>query len=302
MTFQKLTPDLNEIKEIDMVSYLSSLGHEPTRVRGDNFWYLSPLRLEKEASFKINRRLNRWYDYGMGQGGNIIDFAMRYNQFTIAEFLDSINHASTLKQKRQRAEDPAWNTRSGLRIVENRSLRHDALLNYLQERRISISIADRYLRELHFEIDNKTYFGFGFPNRSGGYEIRNSFMKISSSPKDISTYIRDHPKVAAFEGFMDFLTFRTLHRDLDENRMDFVILNSASFFDRAKPMLEQHQNISLYFDQDQTGRNLTQMALASDQRYMDESNLYKEHKDLNEWACSIGRSKKIAFGSLKIKS
>src|SRR5690606_28377132 len=43
--------------------YLSSLGHEPARISGNNFWYHSPLHADKMPSFKINRQLNKWYDF-----------------------------------------------------------------------------------------------------------------------------------------------------------------------------------------------------------------------------------------------
>jgi len=54
-----------EAKQIDMVDYLSALGHRPQKVRNSDYWYLSPL---------VNRSLNIWYDHGIGKGGNLIDF------------------------------------------------------------------------------------------------------------------------------------------------------------------------------------------------------------------------------------
>lgn len=52
-------------------------GFRPCRVYGDNYWYRSPLREEKIASFKVNRDINRWYDYGMSEGGDIVELAKR---------------------------------------------------------------------------------------------------------------------------------------------------------------------------------------------------------------------------------
>ena len=52
-----------QANQIDMVDYLSSLGFQPTSVRGNDYWYLSPLRDEKKASFKIQRSKNVWYDH-----------------------------------------------------------------------------------------------------------------------------------------------------------------------------------------------------------------------------------------------
>src|SRR5690554_527979 len=79
-----------EAREIDMISYLSGLGHEPSCIKGVDFWYRSPLREENTASFKINRKLNRWFDFGTGKGGNLIDFAIEYHGCTVGEFLTSL--------------------------------------------------------------------------------------------------------------------------------------------------------------------------------------------------------------------
>ena len=57
-------------KQIDLVDYLASLGHQPQKVNNQDYWYLSPLRDEKTPSFKINRKLNVWYDHATGKGGN----------------------------------------------------------------------------------------------------------------------------------------------------------------------------------------------------------------------------------------
>ena len=49
-----------EGNKLDLVEYLFSLGFTPTKIRGNNYWYTSPLRDEKEASFKIDRNKNVW--------------------------------------------------------------------------------------------------------------------------------------------------------------------------------------------------------------------------------------------------
>ena len=58
---------LEEVKQVDLVEYLEKLGHQPKKIRGNDYWYLSPLRTETEPSFKVNRKLNAWYDHGMGK-------------------------------------------------------------------------------------------------------------------------------------------------------------------------------------------------------------------------------------------
>lgn len=41
-------------KNITIVQYLPSLGSELDRVRGNNYWYHSPSRLDKDPSFKVD--------------------------------------------------------------------------------------------------------------------------------------------------------------------------------------------------------------------------------------------------------
>src|SRR4051812_757381 len=82
---------LQEVKQLDMVDYLEKCGHSPNRIRGNDYWYLSPLRTEKAASFKVNRKLNVWYDHGLGEGGNLIDFGIRYHGCSVKEFVEKVN-------------------------------------------------------------------------------------------------------------------------------------------------------------------------------------------------------------------
>lgn len=58
----------SEAKKIPITTYLLSLGLEPARVRGIDYWYYSPFRQERTPSFKVNTRLNVWFDHGTGGG------------------------------------------------------------------------------------------------------------------------------------------------------------------------------------------------------------------------------------------
>lgn len=87
-----------EAKEMDMVDYLAGLGYEPLKIRNVDYWYLSPLRDEKTPSFKINRKLNKWFDHGIGKGGNLIDFAILFHNCSVGEFLQIINRDSLFQK------------------------------------------------------------------------------------------------------------------------------------------------------------------------------------------------------------
>jgi DNA primase len=286
---QKLS--IREAKEMDMVDYLSRLGYKPAKIRNADYWYLSPLRNEKTPSFKVNRRLNRWYDHGLGKGGNLIDFAIQFENCTIGEFLQKLNsdfsfHTPIFHQAQE------WKTEKKLNILQDYSISSFALLRYLEQRRIPIDIADQFCREVRYELNNKIYYGIGFKNDSGGYEIRNPYFKAGSSPKDITTIKNKGKEAIVFEGFFDFLSFMTIHKNQAANKSNFVILNSVSFFKKARPFMEQHEIIRLYLDRDSTGQNYSRYALSLSNKYKDESKLYEHYKDFNDWMMNIGKSRK----------
>lgn len=76
-------------KKIDLVDNLASIGHLPQQVtNGSDYWYRSPLREELTTSFKVNRKLNVYYDHGTGKGGDLIDFGKAYFRCTICELVE----------------------------------------------------------------------------------------------------------------------------------------------------------------------------------------------------------------------
>jgi hypothetical protein len=166
------------------------------------------------------------------------------------------------------------------------------LKSYLHERSIPVAVADRFCVEVDYKINSNSYYGIGFKNDSGGYEIRNKRYKQSSSPKDMTTMCYGSGAVQVFEGFMDFLSYQALHPYREPGTTDFVVLNGAGLFDRALPFLEQHESVGLWLDRDVTGRAYTQYALSLGARYRDESGFYSLHKDLNEWLMQKGEVQK----------
>ena len=69
-------------------------GYEPHKIKGHNYWYLSPLREEKEASFKVNNHLNIWYDHGLGKGGRLVDLAIEMFQCTEGSYVGLTSQAN----------------------------------------------------------------------------------------------------------------------------------------------------------------------------------------------------------------
>ncbi|OJV21691.1 MAG: DNA primase [Dyadobacter sp. 50-39] len=291
MDFRKQQVSLAAVKETDMVDYLFALGYEPTKIRNADYWFQSPLRDEKTPSFKVNRRLNKWFDHGLGKGGNLIDFGIEYYQCSVSDFLQKFGVDFSVQQPSlDRSLQSQQESESKIEILQAKPLFSTPLLHYLSQRKIPSKIAGELCKEVLYELGGRQYYAIGFKNNSGGYELRNAFTKISSSPKDITLIDNGSKRASVFEGFFDLLSFLAINGKGSTRAQNYIVLNSISFFEKARPILETHDQISLYLDRDQAGLELTKHALSLNYQYRDASSLYENHKDLNEWLIAEGNN------------
>lgn len=289
---------LSRLRETDLNLFLELEGFTPvSRKKNDtDWWYLSPLREENTASFHVDRCTNEWYDFGLGVGGNPVDFMLRYYRADIPQLLSIVNrNYSTHTLQTFDHKQVAARVRDEHKLVVKsvQPLYSYPLKNYLHERSIPVSVADAFCKEISYEVGGRLYYGIGFGNDAGGWEIRNKNFKQSSSPKDITSLSFGASSVHVFEGFMDFLSYRTLHPYDDPRSADFVVLNGAGLFDRAIPFLMAHDRVHLWLDRDVTGLAYRDYALGLDKRFVDESGLYERFKDLNEWLMHKGEVPRI---------
>ena len=293
-----------QAKQMDLVEYLATLGHQPKKVTNHDHWYLSPFRDEKTPSFKVNRQKNLWYDHGMGKGGNLVDFGVRYFNCSVKELLQKLVsqqspnfsfHPPLSAVEKKDAEA------GKILILDNRSLASKPLLEYLEKRKIPVAIAEQFCREIDFLLYNKKHTAIGFKNNASGYELRSANFKGSNSPKSSTFLDNGQQQLFVFEGFFSFLSFqaisekrvRLLSADLPVRQSNFLILNSLSFFHKAREQMEKHARIHLFLDRDDAGQKYSNLALQWDKtKYTDQSHLYKNYKDLNEWLIQEGHSNK----------
>lgn len=286
-----------EVNALDMVDYLQGLGFEPRKVRGNDYWYLSPLREEKTASFKVNRKLNAWYDHGSGQGGRLVDFGILYFKCTVADLLkkmagettfNSSLHPQTAASADEKKQSP--DSHSKIQVISTREIADPGLRHYLSSRQIPLPVANQFCDEVVFELYGKKHLAIGFKNELGGYELRNAYFKGSSTPKRprlISP--REQKELAVFEGFFSFLSFQTIVQsgtkipvELPPIQANHLVLNSLSFFDRSRELMERYETVHLFLDRDKGGIAKTRQALQWSQKYKDQSKAYTTFKDLNE--------------------
>lgn len=295
MKFRNNLPSVEEVKNTDMVDYLSSLGIKPAKVTRNDYWYLSPFREETTPSFKVNRKMNRWYDFGEGKGGNIIDFGIQFHKCSVSELLKRMTKSFSFQQQNTAIKKEDEDAKK-IKIINEKEITSLVLIRYLHKRRIPLDIAAKFCREIDYELYGKNYYAIGFKNNAGGYELRNEKFKASSSPKDITLIESNAEKLTVFEGFFNFLSYLAIHYKQEQPATNFLVLNSTSFFEKSLPLMQSHKSVHLYLDCDTTGQKCIQKALAIDkQKFKDERSLYKNYKDLNDWMVHIGKTQKHAI-------
>ncbi len=260
---------------------LAKLGHFPTTTNDKEAWFLSPFRSETQASFKVSKRLNRWYDHGEGTGGNIIDLVCKMRQCTVKEALRIIGEDKNSFLFQQRPNFKV-EQQDEISVKEVKELTHYALRRYLSSRSISTATAKKYISEVHYGFKNKNYFAIGFKNDSGGWELRNKYYKNCSSPKDITHIKKGNGKLIVTEGVFDLLSLLS-YNEILEAEYDFLVLNSTAFVSKAMEIMKGYLQIDLYLDNDSNGRRTTQKLMAHSNNCLDKSMLYEGFKDMNEW-------------------
>lgn len=285
-----------EAKQIRLVDYLEFLGYKPVKIRSCQYWYHSPLREELSPSFKVNDSINEWYDFGLAEGGDIIELGKHlFKTISIYEVLAHIaQHTLTAPPMRVKAQSiPPPPIENIMRNEKFLPLTHSALLSYIKSRLVMTDIAKLYCEEIHYQLHGRYYFAIAFRNNSGGYEIRNAYYKGCYRNKDItllpykSGLVQEH--LCLFEGFMDFLSYMTLHYQNNshiciQQEADFMVMNSVSNLKKVLEVVSTYKHIHCYLDNDLAGHKTveTLRGLYAD-RIKDESVRYQEYKDLNDY-------------------
>lgn len=275
---------LEKARNISIELVLQKMNYTPSKTIGFDIWYSSPLHDEKTPSFKVNTKINRWYDHGLQKGGNTIDFvAIKFN-YSISEvlnFLESYSNESIFSfQKQKNITSDIIQAETKISIIKVTEIQHYALKKYLENRKIFFYENESNLKEVHYEISGKKYFGIGFKNNTEGYEIRSKYAKICIGKKDVSLLVKGYKnKLRIFEGFFDYLSFINKFK----SDSDFLILNSITLINRCDEILSNYDEIELFFDNDAAGNEQTKLTLEKLNNATDCRAFYKDFKDLNEW-------------------
>lgn len=270
-----------QFNKISVEKVLQFLGHFPTKQNEKEAWFINPFSKENDASFKINKNLNYWYLFSEGIGGNNIDLMKKYLNASISEVLNWAENQNFSSLHQQSGNYKLFNLPKTYEIVEVKDIQHPALVQYLKSRKVEGQ--KHLIQEIHYRMNDKNYFGIGFKNDSGGYEIRNRYSKICLGKKDVSTIRNSSNSVRIFEGFFDFLSFKNVESFLEKEPSNYIILNSVSMIHNIKNSLGNYENIELYFDNDEAGNRAVEMIENENKNVEDCRILYSGFKDLNDW-------------------
>ena len=288
--------NISEAKQVRIVDYLHQLGYKPQFEKYGQYWYHSPFRREHTPSFKVNDRQNMWYDFGLATGGDLVELGKHlYQTDSVSEVLSMIErHARNPAVSRVLVSaSDAMSQEKLMKNIAVVALQHNALISYLRSRHIDTEIGRVFCREIHYDLRKRHYYGIGFANMAGGYEVRNPYYKGCIIGKDITVVkhrqgqIQSH--ICVFEGFMDFLSYLTLERREDNNICidhpgDHLVMNSVSNLKKTLAHLDAYQSIHCYLDNDLAGQKTVEVIAGMyESRVVDESYRYSEYKDLNDY-------------------
>lgn len=194
-----------------IVEVLAHFGKD-CRDRGKGM-FLSPLRDETDPSFHVSYKSNAWYDFGLGIGGGVIDLVCRLSGCERKESLDMLSVINgrypdvtreNLNTRRSAARESAINIIRVERFVSR------SLIRYAASRGIPASILNSQCKEVTFRYTSNESLrisAIGFMNDMGGYSLRNSKTKKSSSSYISTITIPNSTSIIVFEGFFDYLSY-----------------------------------------------------------------------------------------------
>ena len=290
----------NPIYDFPIDKVLEALG---SRMESKDM-YFSPMRDERTASIHVDRVKNVWYDHGLAVGGTNVDLVMMARNCSkedAKKFIRSLSPNLEASVQESRLErEKIGRTESKLEIREVKPVWSYYIRKYAESRKIPEDLLQRYCREVIVRNkergQNFNYIGFEAPS---GFKYTNKAGITTIDTSGERSVKPSSESVAVFEGFFDFLSWMVM-QNTKTPTCDIVVLNSVTNLDRALDYLKAHKSVIAFTDRDDAGRLCMERmkSLLPGKEVKDMSELYKNHKDLNEmlvasrgYGCNMSHSK-----------
>ena len=272
-------------QKVGIRAVLESFGIFPFKENPKTAFYFAIDREEKIPSLSVDFVKNKAFDFGNGKSYDLISIVQQINKCSVSEALKYLSKLDFTVQNELKYHEN--NTQISNHILEIKEIQHPALIQYLKSRR---AFEQKHrIKEIHYELKGRKFFGIGFQNNSGGFEIRNLHSKICLGKKDVTLIVNDKKsknEIVVFEGFFDYLTYRNLENS-DNSNCDCLVLNSTAMLFKVEEKLKQYEKISLFLDNDKNGKSVKSKIQSQYRNVEDCSLIYHDFKDLNEWFCTL---------------
>jgi len=298
--------NIAQIKErVPLSDFLEKCGHLPVRSSGAERFYRSPYRRESTPSFTVNDGIGKWYDHGDARGGNIIDIAtLIWNNPNIKEVVARINEMYSEKEisamSQKKAEPERILARPAHEIVRIKPLGNNpAISEYLRYRGVfeaawrTEAVKEVYYDYLSGNGAKKRYFGAGWQNESGGWEVRSKYGKTCIAARDILVLKGTSDTGNIFEGMMDYLSALAERTVSPEDTT--VVLNGLGMWERGLAKLRELALpvTKVFLDNGTGGDRFTKAILEEMPEAVDMRHLYNGHGDYNEKLCADMGQKEV---------
>ncbi len=158
------------LARINIVDIISQ--HVKLRRTGKNFIGLCPFHKEKSPSFTVSLEKQIYYCFGCHEGGNAINFLMKYENLSFQETLENLGRQYGVEVTRRSGEKRT----STLEALSK-------LADYYHQQLKSSRFAQQYLARRGIHEDTIEEFKIGFSDRSR--QDLKGFLKKSGFPTDI---------------------------------------------------------------------------------------------------------------------
>lgn len=294
------TSEIENLKQsVKITDYLAEHNYTPVSYKKNEWYYSSIGANEKTPSFRVNVAKNSYQDYSgnqdnTGRCGDIIRLVMHLEQ---CDFIDACNRLKTSNfstfQPPAGVAKAAKDEKGTLEVKHVCSIQERALIKYLDNRCISLSLANMYLKEIHYTNAGIEYYALGFENDLGGYALRSPPSKYNSKGFKAQTkpayYTTLHPHrettaCNVFEGFFSALSCLENYERFFFDNLTYVC-NSVTNLSKILPAIPDYiTHINLFLDNDDTGRAYTKKVIALDRFQVNDcATKYKGFKDFNEY-------------------
>jgi hypothetical protein len=296
MTLDEQKDRLQRARKVSIYSFLSGIGIKPETETGSYYLYNSPLRSESKASFNVSKSKNSWRDYGNGQKGDLPDLVMQMYSKSLHGAIDIILGTP---QKPEMEFKPIEKLKDAIEITHVGAIDNTIslyLIQYLYSRQIPLELAKIWLKHASirfpYSIKNPTreYHCLAWINDSKGYELRNNFLKVSNSPKNITTILSGNDgAIHLYEGWPDFLSYLAFY-NIDSPPHKTIVLNSISFLGAILPMLQN--KVVVYWGQsDKAGEKAYRTLKNEGITVVDKRFIFKGYKDMNQFLIENSKKK-----------